>query len=327
MSLDLSRLPRYASVFVSTHQGDAVLSCAARLIADGAQGGSTLIVTLFRVGDEQPFSEPGSLSIGMPAAPLRDPAAYRSFRSIVFGRSEPDEACLAEAARLIEEIFRRTQARSLYLPLGVGGHVDRRLAHAAGLPALPPKPGRNVFFYEERPEALVPGAVRMRLAEMGARLPPAAVNVAREGSLVRFLYRYNTVPQRRVAPGGLFERLACTDLAARAWMQARVWQPQRAFGPRLQPVLQPVEGDSLATIRAMLHAEGERRGAPAASGHRLLAFASAYARCLGGRDHLERYWLLLPGRDDAGRVNLPGAATPRSPRGLASDRGPAGPGC
>ncbi len=303
MNLELSRLPRYASVFISTHEGDAVLSCPARLIADGARGGKTLIVTLFREGDEQPFSEPGSLSIGMPAAPLRDPVSYGSFRSLVFGHPERDEACLAEAARLIEEIFRTTQARSLYLPLGVGGHIDRRLAHEAGSPAVPPKPGRNVFFYEERPEALVPGAVRLRLAELGARLPPAAVGVAREGSLPRFLYRYNTVPQRRVAPGGISERLACTRLAARAWMQARVWQPQRAFGPRLQPVLQPVVGDSLAAIRDMLHAEAERRRAPAASAHRLLAFASDYARRLGGRDHLERYWLLLPVRDDEGGIS------------------------
>jgi len=302
MTLDLSRLPRYVSVFVSTHEGDAVLSCAARLIADGARG-KTLIVTLFRVGDEQPFSEPGSLSIGLPAAALRDPAAYGCYRSIAFGRTERDEACLAEVSRLIEEIFRRTEARSLYVPLGVGGHIDRRLAHEAGLRGVLPKPGRNVFLYEERPEALVPGAVRLRLAEMGARLPPAAVSVAREGSLARFLYRYNTVPQRRVAPRGVSERLACTRLAARAWMEARVWQPQRAFGPRLQPVLQPVEGDSLAAIREMAHAEAERRRAPKAAAQRLLRIASEYARGLGGLEHLERYWLLLPAREDEGRLH------------------------
>jgi len=258
---------------------------------------------LFRLGDEQPFPEPGSLSIGMPAAPLRDPAGYGSYRSIVFGRAERDEACLAEVSRLIEEILRRTEARSLYVPLGVGGHVDRRVAHEAGLRGVPPRPGRNVFFYEERPEALVPGAVRLRLAEIGARLPPAALNVAREGSLARFLYRYITVPQRRAARGGMFERLLCTRLAGRAWMAARVWQPQRALGPRLQPVLQPVEGDSLAAIRGMLHAERARRRVPGRSAHRLLAFDSDYARRLGGRDHLERYWLLLPVRDDESRIS------------------------
>ena len=83
------------------------------------------------MSDEQPFSEPGSLSIGMPAAPLRDPASYGSYRSVVFGRTERDEACLAEASRLIEEIFRRTEARDLYVPLGVGGHIDRRARRGA----------------------------------------------------------------------------------------------------------------------------------------------------------------------------------------------------
>jgi hypothetical protein len=309
MTLDLSRLPRYQSVFVSTHEGDAVLSCAARLIAAGARGGKTLIVTLFRVGDEQPFSEPGSLAIGMPAAPLRDPSSYGSYRTLVFGRRDRDDGDVCQAASLIEEVFRRSEARDLYLPLGVGGHVDRQLAHEAGLRAVPPRAGRNVFFYEERPESLVPGAVRMRLAQLGARLPPAAVQVAAEGSLPGFLYRYNMVPQRRVAPRGLTERLACTRLAARDWIDARAWQPQRAFGPRVQPVLQPVQGDSLAAIREMVHAEGERRGAPPASAHRLLRYASDYAHGLGGCDHLERYWLLLPAREDEGRAELPASLT------------------
>jgi hypothetical protein len=307
--IDLSRLPRYQSVFVSTHEGDAVLSCAARLISDGGRGGRTLIITLFRVGDEQPFSEPGTLATGLPAAPLRDPSAYGTFRAVVFPHARRDEAVLAEATHVIDEVFRRTEARDLYVPLGVGGHVDRQVAHEAGIRAVPPRAGRNVFFYEERPEALVPGAVRMRLAEIGARLPPAALQVAREGTLPRFLYRYNTVPQRRVAPRSLGERLACTRLAARAFLDTRVWQPQRAFGPRLQPILQPVAGDSLPAILEMVRAEGERRGAPPASAQRLLRFASDYARRLGGRDHLERYWLLLPAREDEGRAELPATLT------------------
>jgi hypothetical protein len=178
--------------------------------------------------------------------------------------------------------------------------VDHRIAHEAGLAALPAQPGRDVFFYEERPDALVPGAVRMRLGQIGARLPPGAVRVAREGSLARLLFRFNRIPHRREAWRGLSERLALTRLLASAWWEARAWQPQRAFGVRVQPVVQ--EAENLDAVMEAVRAFDERRGAPAGARARLLKLSADYARRLGGRQWIERYWLLLPAREGAGKA-------------------------
>jgi hypothetical protein len=305
---DLASLGPLDSVFVSAHEGEAQFSCAARLRDEHRRGLRALVITLFRAPGEEPW--PGYVSIGMPDAPRRDPS-YDSHRSMVYGRSEADDACLVEAVRILDEVFRRTRAQHIYLPLGVGGNVDHRIVHEAGLRSLPPKAGRNVFFYEERPEALVPGAVRVRLGQLGARLPPVAAPVAREGSLARFLYRYNTVPHRREALQGVSERLKCTRLAARAWREASVWQPLRAFGPRLQPMLFTAEASDLETVREMARLFDTRRRAPAGSLDRLLRLSAAYSRRLGKGSHVERYWLQLPAREE-GQVAAAGPVMTRS---------------
>lgn len=292
---EIARLGTCDAVFVSAHEGEAAVSCAARMDAERQRGRRTLVVTLFRGPEEE--AEPDGLSIGLADAPHRS-ADYVPLAEAVFGRSAAEDDSLLVATHLLEEIFQRTQPRQIYLPLAVGGHVDHRIAHEAGLRAVPPQPACDVRFYEERPEALVPGAVRMRLGEMGARLPPGAVRVAREGGLARFLLRYNAIPYRREKWRGVRERMALTRLAARAWLEARAWQPQKAFGVRVQPVVH--EAASLDAVRESARRFDERRGPRSRALLRFMALSASYARRLGGRDWVERYWLLLPGREEPG---------------------------
>ncbi len=292
----IQRLGPCDAVFVSAHEGEAALSCAARLDAERRRGRRALLLTLFRAPEEE--VEPGGVSLGLADAATRDPG-YGELTEAVYGRSASQDDSLAEATHLLDEVFRRTQARQIYLPLGVGGHVDHRITHEAGLKALPPQTGLDILLYEERPDALVPGAVRMRLGEMGARLPPGAVKVSREGGLARFLMRTQRLPYRRESWRGLSDRMALTRLAARAWWSARAWQPHKALGVRLQPLVQ--EAESLDAVRESARRFDARRGAPARALDRLLALSATYARRLGGRDWVERYWLLLPARLDADR--------------------------
>src|SRR5258708_35086179 len=91
------------------------------------------------------------------------------------------------AVKLLADIGPRIRPRHLYAPLGVGGHVDHRLTYEAALRAFAGEPGRNLFFYEERPEAFVPGAARIRLGLLGARLPPGAAHAAHRAGLARYL--------------------------------------------------------------------------------------------------------------------------------------------
>jgi hypothetical protein len=292
----LARLGPCDAVFVSAHEGEAALSCAARIDAERRRGRRVLVLTLFRAPHEE--AEPEGVSLGLADAASRE-AGQGGLAEAIYGTGAHDES-VAEAAHLLDEVFRRTQARQIYLPLGVGSHVDHRIAHEAGLRALPPQAGLDIFFYEERPEALVPGAVRMRLGQLGARLPPGAAKVAREGGLARFLLRSQRLPHRRESWGGLTERMLLTRLAARAWWDARVWQPLRAFGVRLQPVVQ--EAESLEAVKETARRFDARRGAPHRALDRLLALSAHYARRLGGRDWMERYWLLLPAREDESRA-------------------------
>jgi hypothetical protein len=248
-------------------------------LSDRERGLRVLLVTLFG----SPGSPPAgvdSFAMELPEAPRREPA-YRSLRDVLYSRHAEDEARAAEAAALLDEIGRRTKARHVYLPLGVGGHVDHRLAHDAATRAFHTEAGRDIFFYEERPYALVPGAVRLRLAQLGVRLPPVAAPAAREASLPEFLLRFAWAPHLRAHAGTLWNRLACAGLAAGEWHRARGWRPERAFGPRVQPVVHAgrpntVVAADAASARASLCGTG--------------------ASVAAGR--AERYWLLLPPRED-----------------------------
>ena len=181
----------------------------------------------------------------------------------------------------------------------MGGHIDHRLAYEAALRAFAGKPGRNLFFYEERPEAFVPGAVRVRLGTLGARLPPGAVRAAERAGLTRYLLRFHLAPSMRGDFRGWTDRLRCTGPAARQWREARGWNPQRAFGPRFQPIVHAAEAEALPALREVadaLFSAGPRR---AGLTGRYTRLAGAYARRLGAAPHGERYWLLLPSPDDA----------------------------
>ena len=294
------------SLYVSPHADDVFLSCPARLLQEQARGASILLVTLFDDAGRAPeaavpgrasfLSRPGvqHLAVGLPAAPARDPA-YATFRGLTQGRQAVDEDCLGRAVELLADIGHRTRAREVYAPLGVGQHIDRRLAHEASRGAFPPRGGgRNVFLYEERPEAFVPGAVRVRLSQVGARLPPGAVEAADRAGLARLLVRFHVAPAFRGDLKGWGDRIRSAGLAARQWRESRAWHPLKGFGPRLQPIV-----DAAAEPPAEI---GELIGPRSAAVEKL---GRAYATAVGGAGYAERYWLLLPAREADGLESLP----------------------
>jgi len=299
MAGSVADIDRYDCLYISPHAGDAPLSCAARMRSELGRELRVLVVTLF-----DPPAAPSRLagalvsegaaadhvSLGLPEASHRDPS-HGSFRSALYARHPADDACVDGAARLLDEVGQRTRARHVYLPLGVGGHIDHRLAHEAGLRVYQSATGRDVFLYEERPYAFVPGAVWVRLGELGAWLPPAAQDVPDGSTLARFMLGVSRAPYLRTR-AGWSERLGCARLAARQWRQARAWRPQKALGPRLQPVLhEPTAAHEADTLRAA--ASG-----PCGVGAQVERLGAAYGRSIGGDQRSERYWLVLPQRDD-----------------------------
>jgi LmbE family N-acetylglucosaminyl deacetylase len=312
IAVDLQALAPCDSLYVSPHSDDVLLSCAARLLADAARGLRIVVVTVFGDG-ERGWPEVGALqgahlrrlSLGLPDARRRSDY-YSSFRALVEGRRADDDGWLRQVAQALADIGHRSKASQVYAPLGVGSHIDHRLSHEACLRGFQSGDGRDVFLYEERPEAFVRGAVRVRLGQLGARLPPAAAHAADRARLAAFVWRFHVAPSLRGDLKGWPERLRSTGLAARVWRQAQAWHPQKGFGPRLQPVVHPTDAALLADVRQLQTALATTGGAAT----RLARLSAAYARRLGGGEHAERFWLLLPPREEGGITTVAEADEP-----------------
>jgi len=309
----LDSLQRYDCLFLSPHADDIAFSCPARLAWEARRGQRALVLALFESPDESSKGAAAVERLGADfvAAGL-DPARRRtsaaSFRDLAYDRGADDEEWVVRAARLLADVEPRVRARQVYVPLGVGGHIDHRLAHAAALRAFTSGDGRNVYLYEERPEAFVPGAVRVRLGLLGARLPPAAIEAPDRAGLTRYLWNVHVPPSLRGDLHGLYDRFRSSGGAAREWRMARAWNPQKAFGPRLQPVVHAADPESLAAAHEAVQtllppdARGRARGA-----RRFEAMRAAYARRLGAAGHTERFWLLLPSQHGAQEMALAAA--------------------
>ena len=269
---------RYDSVYVSARDGEVAFSCAGRIASELKQGLSILVVKLF--------------------GPAGDPAPAACDHLHAGLSPAGGDALLREAVKLLDDVIRRARPRRLYVPLGLGERPERRLAHEASLQTFQRGLERDILLYEERPEVFVSGSVRIRLGQMGARLPPAASRVAGEAGLARFLLRLHTVPQVREGRGWS-ERVRWTRLATRQWLAARAWRPEKAFGPRLQPVVHRMDAGSVAGVLDAVRAQAARAAVSAEAGERFFAFVSDYSRRLGTAGYAERLWLLLPERGEA----------------------------
>jgi hypothetical protein len=142
--------------------------------------------------------------------------------------------------------------------------------------------------------------VRLRLSGLGVRLPPA--------SQLRSPRRYAPFALRLltgfgVPPifGGLRERHRLSRSLKPSFKEAADWDPQRALGPKLQPVIEPwADGDSaeLLALAGEL-GQGGRLGSKKAFRRRMARHAAGG----GNRTPMERYWLSLPGQVDADPIS------------------------
>jgi hypothetical protein len=288
-------LGRYDCLFVSPHAGDAILSCLGRMLWEQGRGLRVLVLTVFagedRSDDLLDRLGVDEMCLDIPAAPRRH-ESYASLASLLHGRHAVDERQLQALREELDRVLTHSQARHLYLPLGVGGHVDHRLVHEAGHLALSQAPGREAFFYEDRPYAFLPGAVWMRLGQLGARLPPAARLSDRTG-LVQYLLRFQMSFYVRVHAATFGDRLRSSGAALKQWRDARGWHPRRACGPRFQPVEHPLDPAALTLARELLARHAADLTLCTARPHRPPARPASVPR-LNRREESERYWLLLP---------------------------------
>ena len=309
MSELAARLERYDTLFIAPHGDDVALACPARVLAEAESGRRALVLALFEAPG--PDSDAGrvarDLSADYVAAGLASgPGRARPLPSAPSEPGTGDDGAVLEAARLLAEIAPRLQPVHVYAPLGLGGARAHWLAHEAALRAFASEAGRNLFLYEERPEAFVPGAVRTRLALMGARLPPGASMAAEPAGVVRHLWSVVEPDRLRGESVTIGEGFAVRVEAYRRHRLAAPWNPLRALGPRLHPVVHVADAEARNRAQAAAHTllPKDRKGR-SRSAERFSARATAQAKKLGGVYHAERFWLVLPSHDGLPELQHP----------------------
>lgn len=261
----------YDALFVSPHLDDAALSCAGRIGASGR----VLVVTLFTSGDgyEARIAEDDAamrllgadaLHLGLRDAPWRS-QAYREARGILLGWDPGDDDTMQRVVDALRQLRERTGA-ALIGPLGVGEHVDHRIAHAASREV-----GARTF-YEDRPYALAEGAVASRLFALGLGPRPDPLAWGRGLASARYAQKW-------------------IALGTRARLVARAAMPRKRGAAALPEV---TAYGSTGLERAVAAAGAYRTQIPWLHGdlRTLEADYRAYAAGLGAEGHAERLWRL-----------------------------------
>ncbi|MCC6463953.1 MAG: PIG-L family deacetylase [Planctomycetes bacterium] len=293
---DLAALGRYECVYFSPHLDDVALSCAAQVLAHRQAGRRVLVATFFSHpgdADAGPFRcadyptrqaedlaaneamGADTLHLGLPDAPFRS-AQYRTFEGILFARDPSDQAMLAQARAAAAEVLQRTGAAHVFAPLGVGEHVDHRIAHAA-------VPGAAC--YEDRPYALVARAVELRLAVLGAG--PALRDAALE---TEFL------PALLEAP--MAQALAATPQARHQIEQGYRRLNREAPAPCFRAAAETLAFDASLSSRVQQvfeHHASQVQAITGGPGHYVALLSDAAARMGHPGAHVERLWRLAPG--------------------------------
>lgn len=160
------------ALWISPHFDDVVFSCAGSLVTRQARGVRVVVATVFSSGAPAPRYASrraedlstlravgaGAVHLGFDDAPAR--GVRSAFVSLASAAVEP-ELVRALAVRL-KGLAAELEAVEVWLPLGVGGHVDHRAVHEAGAAAF----AMSARFYEERPYAFVPALRALRRLEL-----------------------------------------------------------------------------------------------------------------------------------------------------------------
>ncbi len=176
--------PLYKAIFVSPHLDDAVFSCGGE-IARLVQEGPVLVLNLFTrylsevkvraivLGDERYQEEQAaaqflgytSHNFGELDVSFRRPA-YRSLGNIFKPPVREDiEGYLPDLRLRVFAYLAGIDYERLYVPLGIGWHVDHVLTHLLFEPWFGQE---KLIHYEDAPYCLLPHTTRYRLDELGA---------------------------------------------------------------------------------------------------------------------------------------------------------------
>lgn len=154
-------------LYVSPHADDVAFSAAAHVARDVARGSRVGLVTLFHAGAPGPFGDASLrhaedaryaaragvelIELGLPDALARDPRKRRFWH--VLGPSAAEHPLVAEVVERLRALAAPT-CRRIVGPLGLGNHVDHRIAHRALRALVAGGVDAEVACYEDTPYVL-----------------------------------------------------------------------------------------------------------------------------------------------------------------------------
>jgi LmbE family N-acetylglucosaminyl deacetylase len=197
----------YPQIYIAPHLDDVVLSCGGRIALQRDAAERVLVVTICAGSpaadaDLSPFAHylHGAWALGDdPVAQRRaeDAAALKVLRcdglhlahldapyrqpeygerGAVFGTPAPGDPLLPTAQSILHQLHQQQPTARVYVPLGIGNHVDHQLVYAAGV-ALHDT-GGDVVWYEDAPYAAKqPEAISARLESLPEHLDPDMVEI------------------------------------------------------------------------------------------------------------------------------------------------------
>jgi LmbE family N-acetylglucosaminyl deacetylase len=302
MMLDFPDCAGVDTLIFSPHPDDAAFSCAGVIIAERQAGRKVAIVTVFSRGGPgcisrtvywrrrredcrawRHFGVP-VLFLGFTDAPYRG-CGRGSYRRLML--EHPAQALVVgdELQSACRRLVQAIAPQRLYIPLGAGTHVDHILVHEAALSAAE---AQEVLLYEDRPYAFLPGAVDMRLAQLGVCGPGTDCGSSMPREVVhRFFGALRTLhwASRLLPPGN--ERFR-TALLLRKHLRHTYTRNKVQIVPRTEVfderVFTEVQKCAAAYTSQFCSLFGSRGG--------YLRETEAYCQELGFSSYCERYWQL-----------------------------------
>ena len=267
---------RFDSVVFADNASVAALSCFSRLKAERNAGRTALLVPLVSAVGAEAIS---ALGLG----------TVRSLEDLESEGGVPDAG--QPWRERLSVIIRRFGPKHVMAPIGLLNAPQAIDYFGTLRAALSVDPGRDLLFFEERPQCLVQESVPLRLAALGVRLPPAS-HLRSPRRYAPFMLRLITGLGLPPIFGSLRERSRLSRSLKPAFKEAADWDPQRALGPKLQPFIEPWRDEDVNELFALAADLGQESQLGSKK-----AFRGRLARHAWGASSstpIERYWLSLP---------------------------------
>jgi len=182
---------KYEHVYVSPHMDDVVMSCGGRIIAQRKANESVLVVTVFtdhvnkqirskalagftNVQERKEEDRRAMKRLAVDYIWLNHPEAiyrdkkYQSLHGIISRVAKSDSKLCMNLLSDITEILKRTGSKNLYLPMGVGNHIDHQILFQIGAKLREAQERHfDIYYYEDIPYVFVANLLKYRMKLIG----------------------------------------------------------------------------------------------------------------------------------------------------------------